>query len=178
MSPPMPFRWDGEAMAPLKPKLADREFVIGEVYSLVEHHERSHASHAHYFAAINEAWLNLPEALSDRFATDEHLRKFALIKAGYHDEQSIVCSSKAEALRVAAFIKPMDDYAIVTVSGPVVTRYTAKSQSLKAMGKFVFQASKEAVLEILAAMLNVEPQQLSSAAHGAPVPNKAGAVAA
>lgn len=153
-------------MVPLRAKLADQAFVIGETYTLVEHHERSHASHAHYFAAVKEAWLNLPEEGAERFATEEHLRKFALIKSGYHDERSIVCGSKAEAQRVAAFVKPLDDFAIVVAKEAVVTIYTAKSQSMKAMGKFVFQASKEAVLETLAAMVGVEPKQLSAAAQG------------
>jgi len=38
-----------------------------------------------------------------------------------------------EAQRIAAFIKPMDTYAMVIVNECVVTVYTAKSQSLKAM---------------------------------------------
>src|SRR3546814_9642927 len=55
-----------------------------------------------------------------RFATPDHLRRWALIRAGYRDERSIVCASKAEAQRLAAFIKPMDDYAVVLVSEAVV----------------------------------------------------------
>ena len=36
-------------------KQADRDFVVGMTYRLVEHQERSTATHNHYFAAINEA---------------------------------------------------------------------------------------------------------------------------
>lgn len=163
-APPLPFRWEGDGFKPL-PRFAkecDRHFVVGEVYQLVEHHARSQNSHNHYFASLHEAWLNLPEHLGERFPSAEHLRKFALIKAGYADERSIVASSKAEALRLAAFLRPMDEFAIVTVSEAVVTVYTAKSQSHKAMGKTVFQQSKDAVLGIVSAMISTAPSTLSA----------------
>ena len=95
---PFPFAWDGEAMVPpgqYWAKRADEQFVVGQNYKLVEHHDRSPQSHSHYFAALAEAWQNLPHHLTDRWATSEHLRKWALIKAGYHDERSIVAASKA-----------------------------------------------------------------------------------
>lgn len=161
---PQPFRWDGEAMVPLRPRLADQAFVIGETYALVEHEERSSATHRHYFAVVREAWMNLPEGLAERYPTAEHLRKAALVRAGYRDERSIVCGSKAEARRVAAFIAPMDEYALVTVSEAVVTVYTAKSQSTRAMGREAFAASKEAVLGVLSDMLGVTPEALARAA--------------
>ncbi len=158
--PPMAFQWDGEAMVPRMPKLADRHFVVGEVYRLVEHHDRSRATHNHYFAVINEAWLNLPEREAERFPTSEHLRKWCLIKSGYRDEKSIAAGSKAEAQRIAAFVRPIDGFAVVVVSEAVVTVYTAKSQSMRAMGKQAFQASKQAVLDIVAGMIDVAPATL------------------
>jgi hypothetical protein len=162
-APPMYFAWNGEAMVPRAAHMADRHFVIGEQYMMVEHHERSSASHAHYFAAVNEAWQSLPEGQAERFPTPEHLRKYAMIKAGHHDSRSVSCGSKAEALRVASFIQPMDEYAIVTVSGAVVSVFTAKSQSYRAMGKADFEASKEAVLNIVAEMVGVDTDSLAEA---------------
>lgn len=158
------YRWDGDAMAPLPrfARLADRQFVVGQDYELVEHHERSDASHRHYFACIRDAWLNLPEEHSDRFASEAHLRKWALIRAGYRDERTIACASKAEALRFVAFMKPMDDYAVVVAREAVVVVWTAKSQSVKAMGKADFQASKEAVLGVLADLIGTDPASLST----------------
>lgn len=156
---PITFQWDGEAMAPASvfwARKADEAFVIGETYRLVEHHDRSMASHNHYFAAITEGWQNLPEHLAERFPTAEHLRKYALVRAGYADERSIVCASKAEAQRVAAFVKPMDDFAVVVVSEATVKVYTAQSQSMKAMGKKAFQDSKTAVLDVIDEMIGVE----------------------
>ena len=163
---PLPFTWDGEAMRirPSFQRQADDLFCIGEAYTLAVVEDRSAASHRHYFAAINEAWMNLPEALAGQYPTAEHLRKAALIRAGYHDERSIVCSSKAEALRLASFIKPMDDYALVAISEAVVRVFTAKSQSVRAMGKAEFQKSKDDVLEVVASMIGVVTADLHKAA--------------
>jgi hypothetical protein len=160
---PIPMQWNGEAMQPTRgfARLADQEFVIGEVYTLAEvDASRSMASHRHYFAAVYDAWLNLPELDAERFPTADHLRKYALIRAGYCDSREIVCSSKAEAVRLGAFVKPMDPYALVAVSGSCVRVYTAKSQSAKAMGRKVFQESKDAVLGVLAGMIEVSKEQL------------------
>jgi len=157
----MQFQWTGEAMIPRLPRHADRLFTVGQVYTLVEQAERSSASHRHYFALINEAFNSLPEHIADRWSTPDHLRKWCLIRAGYRDERSIVCASKAEALRVKSFIRPIDDFAVVVASEAVVTVYTAKSQSVKAMGRAEFQASKDAVITALADLIGVEPATLS-----------------
>jgi hypothetical protein len=161
---PLRFQWDGDAMIPLNPRAADRQYVVGEVYNLEHREERSSASHAHYFAMLNECWQNLPDDLAERFPTSEHLRKYALIRTGYRDERSHVCSSKAEALRFAAFVRPMDDYAIVVPSESVVTVYTAKSQSVRAMGKKEFGESKTKVLDFCANLIGVPAENVTEAA--------------
>ena len=143
-------------MQPLRMPLADRHYVVGEVYRLVEHHDRSLNSHRHYFAAIAEGWSNLPDDLLAEYPSAEHLRKKLLIRAGYADERSIVCASKAEAQRVAAFVKPMDDFAVVVVREAVVRVYTAQSQQMKAMGAKAFQESKTKVLDALDDLLGVD----------------------
>lgn len=160
---PHPFRWDGTAMIPLRPRAADRAYVIGQEYSLEIVEARSGAQHRFYFAAIAEAWRNLPEALSDEYADAETLRKKALIRTGYRDERSIVCASKAEARRMAAFIAPMDRYAIVDAREAVVRVWTAKSQSVRAMGKKEFGESIEAVLAFCAGLIGVAPADLQKA---------------
>lgn len=164
---PIIFVWDGDAMVPRDRRFAfqcDKMFVVGEHYTLVQHEDRSAASHRHYFAAIKEAWENLPEVIGDRFASPEHLRKYALVKAGYRDERTHVAATKAEAQRLAAFVRPIDDFAIVTVSGLAVTVWTAKSQSVRAMGKKEFYESKEAVLRVIAELLGVDPNALKARA--------------
>lgn len=164
---PQPFRWSGEAMIPLRPRAADRLYVIGEEYDLAPHEMRSGRSHKHFFVTVNEAWKTLPEDMAYTFPTPDHLRKYALIRAGYRDERTIVASSRAEALRIAAFVKPMDEYALVSTAGSTVVVLTAKSQSERAMGRADFQASKDAVLVILAEMLGVEPATLAKQTEAA-----------
>lgn len=158
----MIFEWDGDGMVPLPRfrRLADKHFVVHENYRLEVREDRSAASHNHYFAALHEAWQNLPEHLAEKFPTPEHLRKHALIRAGYRDERTLVAASKAEAQRLAAFVKPMDEYAVVLVDGATVTVYTAQSQSFRAMGKKRFEESKARVLDVIAGLIGTTPDAL------------------
>lgn len=156
---PIAFRWNGEAMTPAGPAFArtcDQRFVIGASYRLEEVFDTSQASRGHYFVSLSEAWKNLPEIHAERFPTSESLRKYSLIKCGYADQRQIVCGSKAEAQRFATFIKPMDEYAIVTASECVVTVFTAQSQSNKAMGAKRFQESKQAVLDYVSSLIGTD----------------------
>lgn len=166
MNAPLPFRWTGEAFEPLPRarRACDEAFVIGEVYTLAEEKARSAATHRHYFAMINEAWQTLPEHMASQFPTAEHLRKFALIKTGFADSRQIVAASKAEALRLAAFIRPLDEYGVVTVEGAVVTHWTAQSQSTRAMGAKRFQESKTAVLDYIASLSGAQAGDFGRAA--------------
>lgn len=163
---PVIFDWDGESMVPVRQYrfVCDKQFVVGERYTMVVQEPRSRAAHNHYFACLEEAWRNLPEDLADDFPSSEHLRKYALIKAGFRDERSIVCASHAEAQRVAAFVKPMDEYAIVVVREATVVVLTAKSQSLRAMGGKAFQESKQSVLDVISNLIGVQPVELRTAA--------------
>lgn len=160
---PQPFRWSGEAMIPLRPRAADRAYVIGQEYTLEAIEPRSSAQHKFYFASVAECWRNLPDYIADEFPDSETLRKKALIRCGYRDERSIVCASKAEAIRVAAFIAPMDRYAIVVQVNAVVRVWTARSQSVRAMGKKEFAESVEKVLAFCADLIGVTPDQLKNA---------------
>lgn len=152
------FRWNGEAMEPLPRfhNVVNATFTVGEVYQLDVHEARSLVSHNHYFAAISDIFASLPEGVDERIVSADHLRKFALIRSGYRDERTIVCANKAEARRVAAFVQPMDGYAIVTVQEAMVVVWTAKSQSHKAMDKAEFQKSKEDVLAYCQSLLERE----------------------
>jgi hypothetical protein len=159
--PPEPFVWTDEGvMKPLRPRRADAFYAVGERYILAPVALRSDATHKHEFAWLREAWMSLPEHLAERFPTSEHLRKWALIRAGYSDSQTIVCESKAAALRVAAFVRPIDEFAVVIVNEKIVTRYTAKSQSRRAMGAKDFQDSKTKIMDVIARLLGVEPAAL------------------
>jgi hypothetical protein len=156
-------RWTGMAFEPLP---RDRSaclqaYETGRCYRMTEHQDRSRQSHDHYFAALAEAHGNLPEHVTARLPTPEHLRKFALIRTGFADNRTLVASSKAEAMRLAAFLRPMDEFAIVTVEGATVSVWTAQSQSMRAMGRARFQDSKTKVLDCVASMIGTDPGTLS-----------------
>lgn len=128
-------------------------------------HFASVATRNHYFARLRDLWLSLPEDISEDFPSVDHLRKWALIKSGYHDRKSMVCSSQAEARRIAAFVKPADDFAIVVVTGTEVAVYTARSQKRNAMTKQDFADSKEKVLALIEDLIGVSPSLAPDQAH-------------
>lgn len=162
---PIAFRWDGEAMLPAAPafaRRADKQYTVGETYVLLPHQPRSTQSHNHYFAALADAWENLPEEHAEQFPTPEHLRKRALIDCGYFNEEAIDCGSNSVAIRVASHVRKQDDFALIYVRDRFVIIRTAKSQSLKAMGRAAFQKSKQDVLDLIASMVGVKPEELSA----------------
>jgi hypothetical protein len=163
---PIEMMWDGEAqvLRPTMPYWARRAAAIfgaGEVLRIVNVQERSMASHKHLFAAIHDTWANLPPLIGDRFPTDKHLRKFALIKVGHCDTHSMPCGSPDAARKMAAFIRPIDAFSIVQVRGSVVEVFTAKSIAMDAADKKTFREVKDKVLDYLASMISVSKQELS-----------------
>jgi len=114
---------------------------------------RSGKSHRHYFAAVHQAWLNLPEHLVDEFPSSEHLRKYALIKSGFCTMTKLACKTNADAINVCTLMSKMDTYAICEVTGGVVTVRQAYSQSIPAMGRKKFQESKDAVFRVLSELI-------------------------
>jgi hypothetical protein len=160
------FNWTGEAMVPRHgfQRKADAQFVIGMSYILTVEEQRSMAQHRGYFARIKEAWSSLPDDKIEDFPSFEHLRKHALIMTGFSHQRDFVASSRAEALRIAAFMKPTDEYAVVIVRHAVVRVSTAQSQSVKAMGKEDFKRSIDAVENWVAELLGVSPEEYGRAA--------------
>jgi hypothetical protein len=159
---PILYTWSGEAMIP-SPRLLARcgeQFTVGEAYRLIEHEDRSQRSHNHQFAELHDAWLNLPEELQSQYPTEDHLRKFALIMTGWSDKRQLVCRSHVEAERVASFMRPRDAYAIIEVTGNIITEFTAKSQKKNKMNNADFQKSKTDVLHYVAAMARTTAKEL------------------
>lgn len=168
-APPVLLQYEGEgefkAAGPYWAKQADRHYVIGERYNIVQHHDRTTASHNHEFAWLKEAWQSLPEGIADSYPTPEHLRKRALIEAGYFDEQVIDAGTNAAALRVAAGVRsfPGEEFSLIIVRGPAVVVRRARSQSRRAMNRMEFQDSKSKVMEVVAALIGVTPAELHKA---------------
>ena len=137
---------------------ADRAYVVHEVYKMGEIHDRSQATHNHEFAAIADMWASLPERHKHEpwAQSAEHLRKFALIMCRYCDTQTYPCGSRAEAERWAKNLRPLDEYSVVTVEGSTVYRFTAQSQSRRAMGAKLFGESKQAILDYIEDLIGVD----------------------
>jgi len=166
-TPPMPFVWSGSAFVPCQgfARRAAEAYGAGEIVPLVEWRDRSDATHKHEFAWLREAWSNLPDDLARQFQTPEHLRKRALIETGFCTTRDYVCGSQAEAVRWAENLRhEADEYAVIIVSKAVVRIHTAKSQSRRHMGAEEFQASKTAILDWCARLLDVAAADLAHAA--------------
>jgi hypothetical protein len=169
--PAIPMVWDGHAMQPMDrfARLAESSYTAGHAYRMIveEERERSVASHKQYFAAVNEAWQNLPQPWAQQFSTPEHLRKWALIRTGFCHQQIWSVPSHAEAVRTALAFRQADPFAVVVVEGHTLTRLTAKSQAGAKMGRKEFEASKTAVLDYLANLIEVTPDELLQAGKAA-----------
>lgn len=153
----------GDAACTAVSCLADREVVV-----LAVRRARSGRSHRHQFAEIHDAWLHLPEAAAAMpwAVNPEVFRKHLLVVTGYSDVRTVVASSKAEAVRLAALLTHLateaHGYALADVRGNVVTLRTPWSQSYRAMGREVFQQSKDAILAAAAELIGVSPGELRS----------------
>ena len=163
---PVPFLWNGEVMIP-NPRfklLCVRQYALNDEYILAPPDSGSTASQRYYFAALREAWMNLPDEDARRYPSAEHLRKWALCKVGYADERSVVCDTPADARRLAITARALDGYAIITVSKNTIRIYTAKSQSAATMSKEERRSSEKAVLDYVAGMIGVTRIELQK--HG------------
>lgn len=185
---PVTFVYKGNGVMVSMPrfiKQCDDQFLVDEEYPMTILEARSRATHNHFFACVHEAWLNLPDDIRyitdpvtgevrERYPSETHLRKDALVKAGFAVEKTFDCESRAHALRLGAFVRSVDTYAIIQIRGNIVRVYEAMSQDAASMGKEVFQESKSAVLDILSEMIRVKPAQLRKEAekHFRPEPKR------
>lgn len=158
---PLPFVYEGggrmRAASAAIASRCDQRFVVGLRYLLVEEEQRSLASHNHQFAEIAERWQSWPEWLELQFGSADDLRKHALIMSGWRHERRWVLSSNKDArLLAAALDDNARDYALISTSGNVVIKWTARSQRMRGperMSKADFQRSKSDVLEWIEAYL-------------------------
>lgn len=147
----------------------------GETVTVSIERQRSGKSHRHQFAFVKEAWMNLPEHLSDMpWAENDHtLRQAALIQTGFCETYVVDCGTNAAAHRACAALLGAErkahrdksgrlGYAIGRVRGPVVQIWTPESQSYRAMGGDRFKASKKAILDWIAAQIGVTPEDLKN----------------
>ncbi len=167
-SAPIVFYWNGHQMVPLRRFLDQcaRQFNTAERYTMEVQAPRRESSHRHYFAALNEAWANLPEKFKGEswVQSREHLRHYALIRCGWCNTKVIQCASNAEAVRWAAIMRPMQPFSIVTAVRSMVVEDAAVSQSRAAMGARDFMKSKWMVLDFVADLCGTTRDELEAAA--------------
>jgi hypothetical protein len=98
--------------------------------------------------------------MADDFPSPEHLRKWALIKAGFCSETRVVCANNSEAMTLATKAKAMDKFSVVAIDGKAVTIWTADSQRRDAMGRQAFQEAKANALHIISNLLGCDIAEL------------------
>ena len=155
---PAVFTWSGTAMVPQARflPLCAKQYAVGETYPLMPVEDRSMASHNQYFAAISDGWHNLPETVAVRWPSEEHLRKWCLVQCGFFEEKEFEFETAEKAKTFATFYRKVDDYARIFAHDKKVIIRFAKSQSMAAMGKEQFQKSKQAVLDLIESIVDVE----------------------
>lgn len=162
---PVLFQWD-ETDEVLRPadrhrKLCLRQFTDGGIYFLGPHGGANSPSDKAYFAQINSVWKTLPEDMAERFPTAEHLRKYALIKCGYHRHEMRTFDSAEDAQKAALMIRPFERFAVIRAEGCDVHVFTAMSQRRgSGMSDEDRKESQEKVLNWLAESIGVTRSDL------------------
>lgn len=144
--------------------MAARQFELDAEYPIAPVEPRSRASHDHYFAALHEGFLNLPEKFAARFPSEDHLRYWLLIKTGWCHETEVETVSEKEALNLMKSWRRRDPYAVMQRFEKKVIIRWAKSQDHRSMGKKDFQKSKNDVLELLSQIIGVQVGKLKKEA--------------
>lgn len=156
-----PFQWSGSAMEPMRPKAADKVFVVGKIYWMTEAKslEPSTKSFRHLWAVLQSAWASLPEDLREAYPDVDSLRQRALIQAGFYVESIFDVGSAASAGALATSLRRINAFSHVMIRGGVVYQRTAKS--MKDMEAEEFQRAKDGVFGVVADLLGVTVDELT-----------------
>lgn len=162
----IPAIWNGSAFVPdgdTAMTYCRKALQIGEPVTLFVLQARSEKTHRHQFAWLHDALESLPEKYAGEpwAASTEHLRKYALISTGFFTATVVTTAGEDEAWRWKPILQGLDPYSIVSVKGDVIYRFVAQSQSMKAMGKERFQRSKTEILNFVARLIGVLPEDLA-----------------
>ena len=139
--------------------LCERQFAGDETYALGPVEEVSSGSRGHFFASLKESWNSLPEE-DTRFPSIEHLRKRALVQAGWAKHAEYVMDTPKDAKNMARALRNADEYAVIKVSGSVVDIWTAKSIAAGQISGEEFQVVKTKALDWIAALTGATRTEL------------------
>ncbi len=154
-------RWTGEALVPVggHKELCDKQLTVGYDYAAELQFDRAMKAHRMQFAWLKEAWLNLPEELQADYPTPEHLRKRALIQAGFYTEQVIDLSDMTLERAFERNVR-LDEFSVIFKRGDFLVIRTPESQSVRNMGNRRFLESMTAIMEVIADLIGVDPDSL------------------
>jgi hypothetical protein len=126
---------------------------------LVDPAEHSDKARARFFAIIADAYLNMPAQWKPLIGSKEHLRKWVLCQVGHCDTTATDCGSKAAAERIAALIRHVDTFAVVTVNGAIVTTSIARSIRKRVCPKAMFMPITEKAYAYLNEMMGYDVER-------------------
>jgi hypothetical protein len=130
--------------------------------------KRSPEDHRRFFGVIRAAFHHWPEAHEFQPDSEEHLRKWLLIKAGYRDVTTIpVEYADAQpamlqlvVLTVEAAMKAAGGYAFVRPHGVGLAIFAAKSIKWDTLSQKKFNIVRDAVESVIKAETGLEPDDI------------------
>lgn len=126
---PVQFIWTDEGVMKPLPRfktLCDRQYAVGEEYALGPIDNIPSKSRAGFFVDLHNAWSTMQEG-DNRFPSETHLRKRALIAAGWATHTQTVLDTPKDAQKSKIMLNRVEEYALVTIGGCVVDVWIAKS---------------------------------------------------
>lgn len=139
--------------------LCERQFVLDETYAWGPVDNVDNGSRGAFFASVRETWNSLAED-DERFPSHEHLRKRALVAAGWCLHSQTVMDTPKDARQLAIQSRKLDEYAVIQVKANVVDVYIAKSIAHGQITAEEWRVVKPRALDWVAAQINVKRTEL------------------
>lgn len=143
-------------------RLCERQFELEDDYPLGPAENAPSRGRAAIFATVHDVWDNLPDT-QKAFPSEEHLRKTALVKAGWADHSQTILDTPGDAKKFGVMVRKVDAYAIITISGNVVDVWTARSIATGRITSEEFKPVKLRALKWLDSLVGLTPEQLEEA---------------
>lgn len=139
-----------------------RQFEHGEDYALGPVEGVSSKSRAHFFASLKSAWDSLPFELVQQYPSVAHLRKKAVVVAGWAKHTHTVFDTPKDAVNHAKDLRKIDEYAVIKCSGCVVDFWIAKSIRPGQINGKKWQEVKDKALDWVATLARTTRAELEA----------------